>query len=113
MKYSQYLELKEMVLNDETTVNFVSEFLNVPLIVARCLVKDWKEQQDRMEDIRKIAGSCFSFEPTRSMQEAVMEILALSSMSERKSRIISIANKAMDRYDEAFKRLAKHDKDEE
>ncbi|WP_257148446.1 hypothetical protein [Bacillus sp. AFS073361] len=43
MKYSDYLELKRMVLNDETTVNYVMEYLKIPYIVARCLVKDWKE----------------------------------------------------------------------
>jgi predicted Zn-ribbon and HTH transcriptional regulator len=32
---------------------------------------------------------------------------------ERKSQIINIANKAMNKYDEAFKRLAKHDRGDE
>lgn len=44
--YSDYLAVKKLVIEDDATVNYVKENLNVSLFVARCLVKDWKEQQE-------------------------------------------------------------------
>jgi hypothetical protein len=95
MKYSQYLELKEMVLNDETTVNFVCEFLKVPLVVARCLVKDWKEQQE---------------EHTAQITEYSKKLHELQVRLERRERITEVASRVMEKHDGAFRRLAEYDK---
>lgn len=46
MKYTDYLKVKNEVLEEDATVNYVMEKLSIPLIIARCLVKDWREQQD-------------------------------------------------------------------
>ena len=59
VKYNDYLELKKMVQNDETTTNYVMEFLKIPRIVARCLVKDWKEQQEEIDETSTIENVWF------------------------------------------------------
>lgn len=51
LKYSGYLELKQEVLDDQVTTNFLRDFLEIPSIVARCLIKDWKEQQEKIIDL--------------------------------------------------------------
>jgi hypothetical protein len=56
MRYSDYLELKESVLRGEATTDFLRERLGIPLVVARCMVKDWSEQsEDRAELVRALA----------------------------------------------------------
>ncbi|MGM7720591.1 hypothetical protein [uncultured Metabacillus sp.] len=44
MTYADYLAIKKAVIEEDATVNYVKEKLNIPHIVARCLVKDWKTE---------------------------------------------------------------------
>ena len=44
--YGDYLEVKRMVLEEHATTNFIMERLNVPIFVARCLIKDWLTEKE-------------------------------------------------------------------
>lgn len=49
MKYSDYLSVKKAVIDEDATVNYVADNLQITSYLARCLVKDWKEQQEEKE----------------------------------------------------------------
>jgi hypothetical protein len=46
VKYNEYLEVKRSVIEEDATVNYVKERLGVSILIARCLVKDWHEQNE-------------------------------------------------------------------
>lgn len=46
LTYANYLAVKQAVIEEDATVNYVKEKLNISLILARCLVKDWKNESE-------------------------------------------------------------------
>jgi hypothetical protein len=56
--YQDYLEVKKAVIKEEVTVNYVMEKLSIPLIIARCLVKDWITNDDVMEVLQFATEEC-------------------------------------------------------
>jgi hypothetical protein len=53
MNYKKFLEVKKAVIDNDATVNYVADNLQIPTLLARCLVKDWKEQQEEFDQYKK------------------------------------------------------------
>jgi hypothetical protein len=58
MNYKTYLEVKHAFLDEGGTVNFVAEKLQIPNIIARCLTKDWGEQEEKIERLQQELMVC-------------------------------------------------------
>lgn len=56
--YGDYIETKNAVIKEQVTTNYVMEKLSIPMIIARCLVKDWCTQQDIQELLNFAIEEC-------------------------------------------------------